>query len=283
MKIGILGLLPEQVRMVQQEFPQHSLHFLNRDREGETRTFAKGCDKVILMTKFISHTIQDRIPERKRLFCNGSVSGLKSEILKLPTPCKVIAMPQPIPMSQRKPAPAAAPVISKKPGKQTLPPDEIVDWSPLDNAKPGETVRIKRPAKVTIALFDGRVTAGRCYRKKHFGVHTTPHKIVDGYAVMTVKDRTLEAVAALETGALQPSRPDTPQEEAAVQVFTDTQRNLTTAPALQARESAFWQSAFIETMRQWPGAPVETIAARADECLRAYTSRAAMAATGDRH
>lgn len=284
MQIGILGLLPEQANAVQEEFPDHALRFLSKDHQSNAGTFAKGCDKVVLMTRFIGHDMMDHVPMKKRVFCNGSVSSLKSQLLKLPTVPKVTQMAP-------KPAPVTSSTAHKNPGKMTLPADELVDWTPMDVAKMGEEVRIKRPAKVTIKLFDGRITAGRSYRKAKWGIETTPHKIVDGYAVFKIKDTRAamakklghpDPVAASATPVPDATPPVNQQEAAPVEIYADNQRALSTAPALQARESAFWQSAFIETMRQWPGAPVETIAARADECLRAYTSRAAVG-KGERH
>lgn len=270
MNIGILGLLPEQVRQVQLEFPAHALRFLSKDRQSETGTFAKGCDKVVLMTKFIGHDMQDRVPPSKRLFVNGGIVGLRRELQKMPTPARDVT-------------PAKASPL-------TLPPAnaDAVDWSPLDNAQVGDVVRIARPSRVSIKLFEGRVTAGRSYRKKTRGIVTTAHKMVDGFAVMTVKAvgkaPTPDAVATIETGPPDATPPTAPQENAAMQIAVEVQRPLSVSPTLaHPRESAFWQSVFVETMRQWPGAPIDTIAARADEALRAYNARATLAMQSSQH
>lgn len=269
MNIGIVGLLPEQVRLVQQEFPQHALRFLSKDNESETIQFAKGCDKVVMMTNFIGHHIQDRVPQPKRVFVTGGMTKLKNTLKTLPA-----AIGQP-PM----PSPATTAAKSAKPAPEYA---DLVDWSALDNANVGEEIRIARPPRVSLKLFNMRVTAGRSYRKSHMGIVTTPHRIVDGFAVMKVKEKTAPTkgkhVAALETPPSQPTPEPTAETAPMQQVITlrDTQQQATVSLA-NPRESAFWQSVFVETLKQWPGAPITTIATRADEAMQAYACRAVSA------
>ena len=254
MNIGIVGLLPEQVRFVAQEFPAHSLKFLSKDNESEMGNFAKGCDKVVLMTKFIGHHIQDRVQPSKRILLTGGVTKLKATLQKLPTPVKLTTPPRPAP------APAKhAP--------------DVVDWSPLYAAtEVGQEIRIPRPPRLSIAAFSGRLTVGRSYIKKQRGIVTTPHKMIDGFAVMTVCEmRTCNTTKPAESQAA-------PSEGQAMQQIETTQ---TVLPAISAeavsladnRAAAFWQSVFLETVKQWPGAPVDLCASRADEAVAAYRSR----------
>ena len=269
MNIGILGLLPEQVRFVQQEFPHHSLRFLEQDELAKAPQFAKGCDKVIVLTKFVSHDIVGRIPKQKAvvLGSQSSTQKLKQVLSTLPTPVKTTTPPAPaLPAKKTQTFIRAGKEVVRDVGNE-------VDWSPLDTAQQGDEVRIARPSAVTLKAFEQRLTAGRSYRKAKRGIVTTPHKIVDGFAVMTVT-----AVRTCETAPPDATAPTEATQEAApmqTEIAIEVQRPVVAIPVLtQGRESAFWQSMFIETAKQWPGAPIETIAARADEALRAYNVRA---------
>jgi hypothetical protein len=255
MNIGIVGLLPEQVRFVQQEFPGHALKFLSKDNESEMGNFAKGCDKVVLMTKFIGHHIQDRVQPSKRILLTGGVTKLKATLQKLPSPVKTTTPP-----------PQARPVVATS---------SEVDWSPLDAATAGAEIRIARPASVSLKQFDMRVTAGRSYRKKTRGIVTTPHRMVDGFAVMTVKEvRTCMTATADEQEPAPNSEGQTMQLET-LQAGVPVVGNVERVSLADGRAAAFWQSMFLETVKQWPGAPVELCAQRADEAVAAYRKRIA--------
>lgn len=288
MNIAICGLQPEQVRIVQQEFPKHSLRFLDLDhqRGPAIKNAAKGCDKVILMTGgagLVSHTTQDQVPPSKRLIVRGGIQKLRAELQKLPTPVRDVT-----------PAKASAPTLPAsmnartftRNGKTIVRSTDEIDYSPFEGAQAGDTVQIKRPASCTLKQFDQRISAKRSNLKKH-GIVTSMHKILDGYAVITIKAVTApkaKAVATPETTAPQPAAPPE-QETAAMQVHVEVQRPVAVANGTvlaTGRESAFWQSVFVETMKQWPGAPIDTIAARADEALRTYNARASVT-VGDRH
>lgn len=282
MNIAICGLMPEQVRIVQQEFPKHSLRFLDLDhqRGPAIKNAAKGCDKVILMTGgagLVSHATQDQVPPSKRLIVRGGIQKLRAELQKLPTPVRDVT-----PVKASMPTlPASLPTAKtqtfKRNGQTIVRNMDEIDYSVFDGVSVGDEVRIKRPSSVTLKQFDQRITAKRSNLKKH-GMVTTPHKMLDGFAVTTVKALAPtkgKRVAASETAAPQPAAP-VEQETATMQIAVEVQRPVAVsgAPVLtSSRESAFWQSMFIETAKQWPGAPVETIAARADEALRAYNAR----------
>lgn len=268
MNIAICGLLPEQVRFVQQEFPKHSLRFVDIDAQTgpSMKQAAQGCDKVILLTNFINHTTQSLVPPSKRILVRGGISKLRAQLNKMPTPVKTIATPAPV---------ATAPAVQKG----------DVDYSPMKDRAIGDRVVIMRPRTCTLAQFEMRLANARS-RWKKLGVHTSPPKKVEGGMAFTITAmRAPEApvVATSETAPAQPA-PSTPPETADMQqIAVEVQRPVAVAPVLtQARESAFWQSVFVETMKQWPGAPVDIIAARADEALRAYTGRVAVS-LGDRH
>lgn len=285
MNIAICGLMPEQVRIVQQEFPKHSLRFLDLDhqRGPAIKNAAKGCDKVILMTGgagLVSHATQDQVPPSKRLIIRGGIQKLRAELQKLPTPVRDVTPLRGT--APTLPASMSSPKVLtyKRNGKTMTRSMDEVDFSPFASIKVGDEVRIERPKTCTIKQFDNRLTAKRCTLKRH-GILTTPHRIHDGYAVTTVKAM---PVATPATPAPDAAAPSAAQKTQPMQTTIEVQRPVANgAPVLvQARESAFWQSVFVETMRQWPGAPIDTIAARADEALRAYNSRASVS-VGDRH
>lgn len=257
MNIGILGLLPEQVRFVQQEFPNHALRFLEQDAIKTAPQFAKGCDKVVVLTKFIGHAIVDRIPARKKVVIHGGAQKLKAYLSAQPTPVKVIVPPKPI---------ATEPTREGRARDYT----NEVDYAPLLAAAVGDEVRIARPAKCTLASFAKRIEVKRSTFKKVHGVRTSVARIVDGFAVMKVLEIRTRETAPPESQTAPTNEIAPMQNEVTVQPL----QGITGLPSLpDARSAAFWQSVFVETVKQWPGAPIEMCAARADEAVSAYRSR----------
>lgn len=80
-KVAIIGLLPDQVHMIEQEFKEMldvRCHTTDYAR-GRGRIIAHGADVVVLMTKFISHDTQESVkPYAKRLeLVSGGMTALR--------------------------------------------------------------------------------------------------------------------------------------------------------------------------------------------------------------
>lgn len=287
MNVGIMGLLPEQVRMVQQEFPRHALRFLRSDDIGRAAEFVKGCDRIVLMTKFISHSMQDHVPPKKRVLIDGGITKLKSYLQTLPTPAKDVPVPQ------AKPAPT--PAANAKPTSRfgSGPRDQQIDFSSLYNAKVGDVITLKRPAQVTLKQFDGRISATRSYALKVYGVKTSPHKIGDGIATMKciakvaprkpaqysqgirreveVVKAPAPAVALLGTTTPELQQPEL--QPGPMQNALDA-RAATTLQLADESTAQFWREVFVERLRRVSeGVPVASVISDADAAVRALLER----------
>lgn len=171
MKIGIVGLLADQVNTIRAAYPQHALEFLDRERERETRDFAARCSKVALMTKFISHSTSNAVPAHKRVMINGGLTKLRVWLNTQAT--------APITTIHKH--------VTKEP-IMTAPESSKVDYKLLLAAAIGETVEFKRPAKTTIAKWETQIHSARSYYRRHHGIQTeVAYK--DGVAALTIVDR----------------------------------------------------------------------------------------------
>lgn len=84
--ITVVGLMPEQARKVQEHFGDaFDLHFLKSETAlGRVRSVSESSDHVILMTKFITHNMQDALRGHDGLiFCPGGVSSVDAILAKL--------------------------------------------------------------------------------------------------------------------------------------------------------------------------------------------------------
>jgi hypothetical protein len=283
MNVGIMGLLPEQVRMVQQEFPRHALRFLRSDDIGRAAEFVKGCDRIVLMTKFISHSMQDHVPPKKRVLIDGGITKLKSYLQTLPTPVKDVPVPQ------AKPAPT--PAANAKPTSKfgSGPRDQQIDFSSLYNAKVGDVITLKRPAQVTLKQFDNRISATRSYVLKTYGVKTTTHKIGDGVATMkcvakvapkkppqySMGYRRDVEVATAPAPAVSLLGTATPALQPAPGPMQNALDARPAPPVLRDEAVAqFWREVFLERLRRSSEeVRVESVVSDADAAVRALLER----------
>lgn len=85
-RILVVGLMPKQEEEVSREYGEFYDFKFHKDKAiGNLGNVAKKCDRVILMTKFVSHNHQNMIKNAgvELLYCNGSVSELKNLLEKL--------------------------------------------------------------------------------------------------------------------------------------------------------------------------------------------------------
>jgi hypothetical protein len=171
MKIGIIGLLPDQENQIRKEFPTHALEFLPKERSREAKEFAVRHSKVVLMTKFIGHSTQEGIPTHKRVMIHGGMTKLRAWInTQASAPVTVHHAP-----AQRK--------------ETTMTNVETkIDYKALLTAPIGQALVWKRPARTTIAKWEKQVGAMRSYYKRKHGVETEL-EFKEGSAVIKVISR----------------------------------------------------------------------------------------------
>lgn len=81
MDITVIGLKPDQERLIEREFVHHEFSFIS-STSGKKTLSVPNTDSVLLMTKFCSHSQQDAVREHPGLtFVNGGLSSLR-ELLR---------------------------------------------------------------------------------------------------------------------------------------------------------------------------------------------------------
>jgi hypothetical protein len=151
-KIGIIGLLSSQVATIKAAFPELKIEFLSREREREAGRFAGNCSKVVLMTKFISHSVFGSIPTHKRVPVKGGMTDLRRTLQTLSE------MPE---FARR------APVATKEVTMSTA-----LYWNGLREAKVGDVVTFTRPTSMSTPEWKQHVANRRSYYKRQYGIHT---------------------------------------------------------------------------------------------------------------
>lgn len=205
MKFGIIGLLPDQVNAIVRAYPNHDLEFLSREREREARSFASRHSKVVLMTKFISHSTQEAVPRHKRVLIHGGVTKLHAFL----GTSGVTVFHKPVHKE-----PVMTPVADKK-----------VDYKPLLAAKEGDVLEFHRPVRTTIAKWESQITSVRSYYRRHHGLKTEV-SFKDSVASFLIVERT---------------KPVKPQQEAAERPSVAP---ATTVSGNEA-DRQFWQQTFL--------------------------------------
>lgn len=227
MKIGIIGLLPEQIFLLRAEYPKHSLEFLDREREREAGAFAARCSKVVLMTKFISHSVQSSVPLHKRVHISGGMTKLRNWLNTQASEVTTVV---------HKPA------VQKETAVMVQHHDKPIDYSVLKTLDVGGSARFKRPTHTTLKKFEANVNATRSYYSTKHGIKT---KVVfgDGYAELTVTELKGKKPAKASAAATETVAP--------VQVSTGDRQ--------------FWQEVLVARLRL--GYVLELAARDADEAL----------------
>jgi len=197
-KIGIIGLLPEQAHYVKQQFPNYAIEFLPREREREAAAFAQRHSKVVLMTKFISHSVQNAVPIHKRVHISGGTTALAKW---LNTQASAVTVTKPTPVHKE---PEMAPAANDKP----------LDFAPLKTLDIGESLVLKRPKQTTLKGFEANVNSTRSYYKTKHGVITVV-EFKEGSATITVVERNKPSKKKGEQVAAEPA-PVLPRAETGV-------------------------------------------------------------------
>lgn len=83
MSIAVIGLLPDQIQkaMSWDVTRRLGVHYVPKDRmKSSIDEVVRSNDAVVMMTKFINHNIQDKIPPAKRRFVDGGLTKLRDQL-----------------------------------------------------------------------------------------------------------------------------------------------------------------------------------------------------------
>lgn len=235
MRIGIIGLLPDQANIIRDEFSHYHIECLPREREREAAEFATRFAKVALMVNFIGHATQDAIPRHKRVLIQGGMSKLRQWLTTQASAVEV----------KVKPAPKTEPkkvVIERTTDKKT-------DYTLLLKLNIGEKVSFKRPPHTTMLAFEKQVAGTRSYYRRKHGL-VTKASFVDSVCEITVVDK------------IKPHK----TEEAAPR---ETHVIVEASKTDERRE--FWKAAFLASLPTVPN--VKRAADDADKALAALEAR----------
>ena len=248
MKVVIIGGFKRQIDLAARGFDNLDIRLANKEAKhgtGEDQLYAQA-DRLIVLTKFVSHGLTGKLDRSKTTWINGGMSQLRSTLQTLNT-------------TARLEAPTTARIIT--PAEQEEEEEMAAfkfDFSPLAHSKVGDVHRFKRPANMTIADFDLKVMQGRSYYKRIYGV-VTEFTRGDGYIDVLVTElngkpsQEAAAVAVAhaaqkqDSGSLGPSLPLIPAE-------TEADYRTLEAPRSTV-DRVFWQHVFLKAMELSPGSP----------------------------
>jgi hypothetical protein len=255
MRIAVVGLLPELADRVRSAFPNHDLRFVSGDRQNKIDEIVKTSDKVILMRRFIAHSTSDKVPMSKRVILGGSESTLKTWLQTAPT--KVVTIKHD---------------NANKGNANMAPAENEIDWTALKTAAIGDEVTAKRPARVTMPVWETRVHAVRSYYRTKHGIKTEV-AFRDGVAHVKVieiidkKKKAAEPVAEVEPTAMTLHDADVLPDNAspAAKYFT--------APAVESPALVFWRDVVLSRVRSLPGSSADDAIAFANAIAEAERAR----------
>lgn len=151
MKIGIVGLLHDQARQLRQRYPDHDLHFLDRDREKDVGTFQQNMAKVVITTKFTGHGSTYAVPGHKRVLGLNSISAIGRWLDTLPKP--------------------GAPVVATREVPHTLirlDTSGEISWAGyFEGVQPTDVLRFEYDAKTDLNRLRQSISNARSYQAKH--------------------------------------------------------------------------------------------------------------------
>lgn len=149
-KIGVIGLLNQQAEQLRRRYPDHNLHFLDRDKEKNARVWQEGMSKVIIVTGKTAHEMTHAVPAHKRILGYNSVSAIGRYL---------DAMRQPILAN------AARPEVPHT--LIQIDPETEIHWSTFfEGLQPGDVLRFEYPAKTDLNRLRQSLSNARSYQAK---------------------------------------------------------------------------------------------------------------------
>lgn len=153
MKVVVIGMLDRQVSLAG-EFPNLNLRYSNKSSKhsvGSTQMI-NHADKLVMMTKFVSHGTYDRLDRNKLIYCNGGVAALRDILTDL----NAKATPKlTTPLEDEEDMPVGQPLF---------------DFTPILHADDGDEFHYDRPDSMPPDVFNLRMQQTRSYYKREHGV-----------------------------------------------------------------------------------------------------------------
>jgi hypothetical protein len=161
-KVVIIGMLDRQVQLVDTSaFTNLDVRYSNKEAKhstGDEQLFAHA-DKLIVMTRFVSHGTTDKLPRHKLIYNDGSITRLRDILTDL----NAKATPR-----------AALPVTTPLEDEEDMAiGQQIFDFAPLLHADAGDVFEYDRPADMPADKFILRMAQARSYYKRTYGVEST--------------------------------------------------------------------------------------------------------------
>lgn len=255
MKIVVVKLHKKQAQMIEREFADLDLRIITEDSERQASTLAAKADVVVVMTRFIGHSLLASLPRAKVFLCNGGLVQLRKHLSGL----RAAYAPQTEKIAVTKPKPK--PVAEYKPPAQIEPPN----YTALKFAKVGDVLVFPKPLHEMMHAFERKVDAVRVYYKRAHGVTTERNTTDTGIEIMITGAATVKA----ERRKSLPKVARTSMPNAAPRTEIAT----TPVAPRDSITQMFWRDVYLQTMRTLPGATHDRCVQRANDACDAHTHR----------
>ena len=252
MRIVIVKLHNRQANIIAEEFPDLDLTVITEDSVIQAKAQAASADVLVIMTRFIGHSLFKALPHANKFLCKGGLTELRKQLCAF-----------------RSAQPVVQPVV--QPVTDTCFPieDFPMDYRSLKTAKVGDVLLFPRPAGITLKVFETRVLYVRSYYKKQHGVDTVQNTTDNGIEIL-ITDRKPKKLKKSKFDKLAVKHPDIfeAKEDQKGDGFLGGQIIREPATDFQVTRQ-FWRDVFLSTLGAYPGRVVEATET-ADTALTNY-------------
>lgn len=161
MRIVLVGALGKQQRLLAAEFPHLDLRFTNKESRINADSL-KAADRILVLTKFISHALYEQLDRSKVVHVPGGMSKLR-EILGLYG--SVSRMSDTIKFTNEEDDDMAA---------------REFNFGIMHTLQPGAHTVFERPNHISKVMFKTRVIAARTRYKSTAGIQTVMEVLANG-------------------------------------------------------------------------------------------------------
>lgn len=165
-RIAVVGLIESQAAHIAREFPDLDIRFIMTSLATELRERVKSMDRVIVMTKFVSHPIYYTLDKAKLTHCNGGMSALREILNSLNVFAGFAAL--------------RFPALNEDCDMSGL-----FDFKAFKIAKAGDVLTFVRPDGMEAHRFQQAMDQSRHFYKKQHGI-LSECKISGGRALITI-------------------------------------------------------------------------------------------------
>jgi hypothetical protein len=233
-RIVVVGLLDRQFALVRNEYPSLDLIHYKDGSHGKLDGFIKNADRILVITKFISHSIWDHVDRAKVAY----FSGLESLRMSLRNIAAETVF--------------AAPNVVVSMRTEFDPSKPLCDYTPLATSKTGDVLTFFRPPGVPAHVFSQNVEAALTHYRKLCLVQATT-EIHGGKADVFISH-----------GAAFPKLAEAEAK------LGDPQEVTFRLPTFDEQTRQFWKDVFLSSMRAQPGASPSHYAENANAAVKSW-------------